>query len=313
MERLTIVVLVYESLDDTLECLESIGKAGLLGRTLLVDNASSPAVESGIKARHPGLRYVRNGENLGFAGGNNVGIRMAMAEGAEYVFVLNNDTVINPDTLPLLLAYMDSHPEAGAISPVNYYYSDAGRVWQSGVELRDPVRHRGFDRALEGGGPAPAYREVDYLPGSSILFRSRALAGTGLFDEWFFLTFEETDLCFRLKRAGWKVIASMEASIRHKVSGTFSKFPYLSDFFMLRNRLRFVRKNFPRRILAAAALHWAGSIFLKLGKRLLRMDFKGVRILYLAVKHALFMRHGSLLPVLEAIGSRARPGRLSRT
>lgn len=303
MENLRIIVLVYNSVEDTLDCLASIQDSGLLGKTLLVDNGSRREVADQILAAYPDLDYLRNEENLGFAGGNNTGIRKTIDDGAEYIFILNNDTVIFHDTLPILVDFMAQNPKVGAIAPVNFYFDNPNQVWQSGVVLKDPIRHRGYDQAIHDFGSTPDYRDVDYLPGSSILFRKDALLQTGLFDEWFFLTYEETDLCFRIKKNGWRVVSTIRSKILHRVSKTFGRFPYYLEFFMLRNRPRFVYKNFPSTILIPALSYWVFDMFLKAGKRLLLRDRKGLLVIYLAFKHALWAKKASVHPILSRLRS----------
>src|SRR5206468_3064279 len=119
--------------DLTLDCLESLAQLDYPNyRVLVVDNGSYDGTSEAIRSQYPGVSVLENSENLGFAEGNNVGIRQALAEGADYVTLLNNDTVIDPQMLSALISVADSDEKIGIVGPMIYYYSDPEVIWSAG-------------------------------------------------------------------------------------------------------------------------------------------------------------------------------------
>ena len=200
-----IILLNWNSATDTLRCLRALTLLrGVQARVMVVDNGSEPVdlerLRSGIARWGLAVRLVETGENLGFGGGCNVGMRLALERGAEFVWLLNNDAVPHPDALQAMLRVMARDAQIAAVGSVIYDLErpervqtwGGGRVWRwAGV-----ARHR--RRSVVA-------RRLDYLTAASILLRREALEGAGLFDEdTFFMYWEDADLCFR-PRAPWPV------------------------------------------------------------------------------------------------------------
>lgn len=217
--KLSVVILNYNTGDFLLKCLQSLEKnkkeADL--DIWVVDNASTDESLSLAKKDFPAFHYIETGKNLGFSGGNNVGLRQVKDK---YVLILNPDTEVLPGTLLHLLEYMESHPETGACSP-KVELSDGTLDWAS---------HRGFptpwaslkyyffkDDSLYHLSKRDFSRphEVDSLTGAFILTRKKVLDEVGLFDESYFMYAEDLDLCYRIKKAGYKIIYLPEVKIIH--------------------------------------------------------------------------------------------------
>lgn len=217
--NLSVVVLNYNTGDFLVKCLTSLKnvKNEAAMNIYVVDNASTDESLDLAKKDFPGCHYIETGKNLGFSGGNNVGLRLVKDK---YVLILNPDTEILPGTLSYLLEYMENHPEVGGCSP-KVELPDGTLDWAS---------HRGFptpwaslkyyffkDDSLYHLSKRNFSKphEVDSLTGAFILTRKKVLDEVGLFDESYFMYAEDLDLCYRIKKAGYKIIYLPEVKIIH--------------------------------------------------------------------------------------------------
>jgi hypothetical protein len=321
--RVAVVVLNWNGRDDTLTCLESLRAVVNDHVTVLVvDNGSTDDSVLAIRGAHPEVKLVETGCNLGYAGGNNVGIERAVAGGADFVLVLNNDTTCAPDLVDRLLDAAARHPQAGMFSPRMLYMDDPGRVWFDGARWKPDALTFGFpgkDRAEAELGTED--NETDYACGAALFVRAEVVREVGAFDERFFLVWEESDWGYRARKAGWSSIVVPSARIWHKVGASFgSEASPLRTYFSARNKLVWLARHGSRgervRAIAAAARsavpRWqlaAGSAG-PLAKRLLwaARDWaqsaagRGDRVSYLARRRALvdFLR-GRLGPPPAAV------------
>jgi GT2 family glycosyltransferase len=210
--RVGVVVLNYLGVDDTLACLQSLAALDDPVRVIVVDNGSTDG--SAVRlAAVPGVELIANDSNLGFAAGNNVAIERLLDEGLEFVWVLNNDTVVEPATVGELLAVADADPRVGAVGSVLYDMATPERVltWGGGSLGRWSGRTR--DARVEGD-------RVDYLTAASVLVRAAALRQVGLFDRRYFFTWEDVDLSTRLVAAGWRLAVAGRSRVLHRWGGT---------------------------------------------------------------------------------------------
>jgi GT2 family glycosyltransferase len=206
--------------DDTLACLESL--AGLdypHKRLLLVDNGSTDGTASAVAARFPEVAIVANERNLGFAAGANMGLRYALAEGAEYIFFINNDAVADPQMLNHLLAA--AAPDVGMVAPKIFYAGEPRRIWSVGG-LRHPWtgEQTGDARNMMDGDRWQDVVERDFFVGCAVLFSRAFLETVGLYDERFFMYYEDADLSWRAREAGFRLLLSPQAHVWHKVAGS---------------------------------------------------------------------------------------------
>ena len=210
--RVGVVVLNYRGVADTIACVESLAELNVPVRVIVVDNGSADGSAQRLAAT-PGVELISNESNLGFAGGNNVAIERLLDEGAEFVWVLNNDTVVEPATAGELLAVADADPRVGAVGSVLYDMARPDRVltWGGGAVGRWTGRTR--DARDEGD-------RVDYLTAASVLLRGDALRKVGLFDRRYFFTWEDVDLCTRLVAGGWRLAVAERARVWHRWGGT---------------------------------------------------------------------------------------------
>jgi GT2 family glycosyltransferase len=218
-----IIVLNWNGKADTEECLRSL--SGLTYpncRILVVDNGSTDGSVDHLRRPFPGAQFIENEANLGFAAGNNRGIEQAMNNRAEYIFILNNDTVVMPDVLGKLVAAAESDPKTGAVGPKICYYSNPDRIWCLGGRISFflgctwHIAGRRKDRAKYQG-----IRDVDYLTGCALLLKRDVIEEVGCFDSIFGPGyFEDTDLCMRIRHKGYRVVCMEQAKILHKISRT---------------------------------------------------------------------------------------------
>jgi GT2 family glycosyltransferase len=190
-------------------------------RIIVVDNASTDHSVEMVRRDFPGVELVVNRENLLFAAGNNVGLERAMAEGAERMLLLNNDTEVRPDFAARMTAVMDADPRAGIVGPKIFYYDDPRRIWYGGGgfwPLIGVPRHLNI-RRLDGTFPERA-GETGYVTGCAMLIRREVIERIGLLDPAYRMYSEDVDFCLRARRAGWTCLYEPSAVVWHKVSSS---------------------------------------------------------------------------------------------
>lgn len=210
--RVGVVVLNYRGVADTIACIESLGKLEAPARVVVVDNGSGDGSAEQL-ASIADIELIANVTNLGFAAGNNVAIERLLDDGVEFVWLLNNDTVVEPSTLGALLAVADSDPRAGAVGSVLYDLAEPHRVLTWGGGAVDAWSGRTRDARS-------ASDRVDYLTAASVLLRAVALRQVGFFDTRYFFTWEDVDLGTRLTDAGWRLAIAERARVWHRWGGT---------------------------------------------------------------------------------------------
>jgi len=191
---------------------------------------------------------IKNKDNYGFAGGNNIGMKFALSVlNPDYVLLLNNDTVVDRHFLDELVKVAESDKKIGIVGPKVYYYNYNGRsdvIVFTGVNLllwKGGEKCYGF-RKIDNG-QWDMLMEVDKIEGSCMLIKKEVLQNVGFFDDSFFAYWEETDLCFRSKKAGYKLVYVPSAKVWHKVDESLSKSSWFRVYLLSRNKIFFYRKN----------------------------------------------------------------------
>lgn len=235
------IVLNWNGKQDTLECLISLRQSNCFGcHIILVDNGSIDGTVDAVRAQFPDVHIILGQSNLGFAEGNNIGIRYALENDAEYVFLLNNDTTIKPLTLMRLIEVAERDPQIGILCPTIVSYVDRTKsyvgariYWQSGTVSdieQSPER-------------LPGVLDTDYAPGCAFLIKTSVIRQIGLLDPYFFAYFEDVDWSLRCRRAGYRVVVVPQATVYHK--GTMDQAGRKSpeaEFYFRRNQFLFMRK-----------------------------------------------------------------------
>ncbi len=242
--RVAIIILNWNGKTDTLECLESLKKLDYPNVDILVvDNGSQDGAVEAIRVVYPMVQVIALEENLGFVGGNNVGMMEAQRQAVDFVLLLNNDTVVAPDFLRNLMTAVIQNDRVRIAGPLIYYHQQPRVVWSAGGEIdwrRGTTRMVGMgetDNGQFGNAPTP----VDFLTGCALLVGREVLERVGLLDERFFAYYEETEWCVRAKKAGYTCWLVPEAKIWHKISPEAREASPLVHYYMTRNRLLFLR------------------------------------------------------------------------
>lgn len=230
------------------ECIDSLkGQTFQDFETILVDNGSTDGSADFAEERYGEfLRVVRNKENLGFAGGNNVGIRMARGE---YIVLLNNDTMVDPRWLEELVKAARFDPPIGMWASKAYSYYQRDRIEGVGELMYWDGLCRARGQYEQDHGQYNVMEEIFFPPGGAAMYRKSVFEGIGLFDEDFFVYADDSEIGIRARLAGWKCLLVPSAVIYHKDSGTAGKYSPFKAFYVERNRLWLTVKYFPSPLL----------------------------------------------------------------
>ena len=262
-----IVILNWHGWRDTIACLDSLAGLDYSNyRVLVVDNGSTDDSVARIRAARPEVPIIETGRNLGFSGGCNVGIRRALEDGADYVWLLNNDTTVDPQALRAMVTVAEADLKIGAVGSVLYYMDNPDQVqaWGGGEVSFWSGRARNHLTSV------PNMR-LHYLTGASMLICRMALEEVGLLDEnRFFMYWEDTDFCFRLRKAGWDLAVADQSIVLHKEHAATGKGSPLLGYYFNESAALFFRRYAPIAV-------WTISIGTlgRLGKRVLRGNIPG--------------------------------------
>ena len=208
-----VLILNYDSLDDTLACVDCVRASDHPNlRVLVIDNASPDGSGRELARRLPASEFLQLDTNTGYAGGNNAGFELALRAGADHVFVLNPDVRVDPATISACVEVAESADDVGAVNPVQLEHDGRtidGKFW------RTVLRPTGQPGPAYGDRPLPDAVEARELLGAALFMSRRALEKVGGFDPLFFAYGEETDLCRRIQHHGLRLLVSGKAPIRH--------------------------------------------------------------------------------------------------
>lgn len=279
-----VIILTWNQKELTDACLASM-RAVTYGnyRIVVVDNGSVDDSVDFLRAKYPEAIYLETGSNLGFSGGNNVGIKYALEDGAEWVYLLNNDTEVDPRFLDEVMTIAQTDSKIGIVGSTCFYFEPADIIWFAGAHA-DWLTGDMIDPRVGKTMPAtlPVMEDVDETAGAGMLVRRAVIDQVGLLDPAFFIYFEETDWCQRTKRAGWRVVWAPLSKVWHKVSMTFGELSPEMTYLMTRNRWLFMRKNAPN--FPLFAMHY----FARFTKRALAFQRSGQAPLRRATFIAMF-------------------------
>lgn len=231
---------------DTIDCMKSLKNLNYPEyEVVVVDNASTDGSQDLFKKEYFSINLIENKENLGFAEGNNVGIRYALQKSADYILLLNNDTIVHEDLLTELIKTAESDSNIGIVGPKIYFFDNPNRVWYVGGNI-----HLWTGRAYHphygetDNSSFDVKKEVDFVSGCALLIKRKVIEEIGLFDPRFFLVYEDADLNMRVHKAGYKIMYAPEAKLWHKVSISMKKISNNTTvYYHTRNAPLFVFKQ----------------------------------------------------------------------
>jgi GT2 family glycosyltransferase len=239
-----VVILNWNGLDDTLECLASLRKQNYPALKIqVVDNGSAKDEAGIIERQHPEVSVVRQAQNLGFCGGNNIGIKRALAQGAEFVLILNNDTIVPPDCISDLVHGARQLEDLGSASPLIAHYPDTDSIWFAGTVWENQTAGL---RVPASGQPRNQLTSsesftTDFACGCCLLAPASVWREVGLLDERYFAYYEEADWSSRVQKAGLNCYVVPSSTLYHKV--TCSTPDVVVTYMMARNRLLWMKDH----------------------------------------------------------------------
>jgi GT2 family glycosyltransferase len=247
MKKVSIITVNFNQPLVTQELLQSIQQVNTYKdiEIIVVDNGSTTGPVTQLVTQFPDVRFIRSDTNLGFAGGNNVGINAATGD---YYFLVNTDTEFTAGLVEKLADVLNQHPEVGMVSPRIQFFPDTGMTQYAGstpinyITLRNSMigkYQRNGDDYNNITGPTA------FIHGAAVMVKKAAIDKAGLMYENYFLYYEEMDWCERMKKVGYQLWMRGDAVIYHKESVSVGKNSWLKEYFMNRNRILFTRRNAP--------------------------------------------------------------------
>ncbi|WP_051640922.1 glycosyltransferase family 2 protein [Bacillus sp. MB2021] len=252
-ESVGIILLNWNSYFDTYDCLKSLELITYSPfHIYIADNNSNDDSFDRLKKDYREkkfnlkITFLQTGSNLGFAGGNNVALKLAYQHGHKYFWLLNNDTVVDREALSELIKTINKSMDYGVVGSKILYY-DTKKIWFAGgtiSKITGSPNHLGFGEI--DNGQYNQEQDVDYITGCSLLIRSNILKDVGYMDEDYFLYFEETDWNIKIASKGYRLVYSPNSIVYHKVSsstgGDKEPAPFI-DYYLIRNRYLITRRN----------------------------------------------------------------------
>jgi GT2 family glycosyltransferase len=251
MKRITAIILTFNDVEDTIQCVESLLQSTYPVETFyILDNGSTTeGVFVSLKTafgENESCKVMRSEQNLGFSAGVNICLREAVEENPDYLLLVNNDAVIDKECIKKLVSTLETHKDALLCGPSILYHSRQDVLWHGAAYfswIKTAANNPGHNELFTV--PNSAALEVDTISGCVMLIKSRAMEEVGFFDESFFFYTEDLDYCLRVKQIGQKVIYNPQAVAFHKIDPTFNnranKFVY---YHSARSKMVLARKHF---------------------------------------------------------------------
>ncbi len=293
---IVIILLNWNDEDQTLDCLQSIRAwVQLQPKIIIVDNYSDETAYQKLKDQLLTEICIRNNKNGGFAGGNNLGIKKALALKAPYILLLNTDASVEESTILKLIQRLEHFPSIQIIgpciqegSPTNWKYLMGGKD----IARYAATRIEGSEKEVQAISTYPLHY-VEYVSGTIFLARADLFKEIGLLDEDYFFSGEIADFCRRVKKNGHQIAVDLEVKAWHYTEKSTSYFrDVLYPYYSLRNRFLFVQKHYPTEK-KSLYFFWIKSGLRVFIGALLRGNIKRARAIYLAIYHALITRFGN--------------------
>jgi GT2 family glycosyltransferase len=263
--NITTIIINWNLKGMTARCLDSLAESSVSARTIIVDNGSEDGSVQYLRTRYPHTTVIALAYNHGFGSACNIAIQHALQDPeCEYIFLLNNDAIVERQALEQLLEAGEAQPQAGIFGPKIYNLPNSDTIWYGGAH-----RRRGVLAAKVAGrgevdrGQFDQVDEVDYIFGAGMFIRREVIDRIGLFDERYFIYLEDLDLCMRAQQAGFQLRFVPQAQLWHIGSASTAEKMAMRRYHHVRSTILFLRKHITRVWMLPAALFWT-SVFLKL-------------------------------------------------
>ncbi len=246
MKKVIVVILNYKVKKEALWCIQSVKKSDYQNiEIIVVDNNSEDGIAKEIKNMKD-IVFIQSRDNLGYTGGNNLGIKKAIDHGADYIFILNPDTEVTKMAISSLVAESEKG-RAGIVGP-KIIFNDKETIWYAGgiLDLANVLGgHKGVDEKDEG--QYDKIEATEFVTGGAMFVKSGVFKKIGLFDEKYFMYLEDMDFCYRAKKMGFKILYNPRAIVYHENAKSAGLGSSLQDYFITRNRMLFASKFLPFR------------------------------------------------------------------
>lgn len=283
--QISIITINYNGLANTCALIETIPFNDYSLEVIVVDNASSEDEATLIEQRYPQVKVIRSKENLGFAGGNNLGIKAALGR---YLFFINNDTILKPQTSDLkhLIERLESDTKIGMVCPKIRFAWDSCPIQFAGYTplSRITLRNKAIGYGEEDLGQYDNAHSTPYAHGAAMMVKREAIERAGLMPECYFLYYEELDWSMMIRRAGYEIWYEPTCTIYHKESQATGQESSLRTYYITRNRLLFAKRNQQG---ATKYLTYLYLIALVASKDVLKQTFRGRLDLVQATFHGI--------------------------
>lgn len=257
--KVSIILVNYNGFKDTVECINSLRHIDYIDYDIIVvDNDSEKDYEL-LSDRYAGsndITIISSGSNLGFSGGNNIGISYARNQGAEYILLLNNDTLVENDFLTDMVSTAQQFNNRCAITSKIMYACDKERIWYAGGKFDFKTSRTSVDGINKKDSEKyNKAQKVSFASGCCLLIPIEILDKIGLMNEDYFLYCEDTDYCLRILKAGFEIMYEPKSKIYHKVNASTNKIAGIQTYYLVRNKLYIVQKYVEIRYKAFAYLY----------------------------------------------------------
>jgi GT2 family glycosyltransferase len=252
--HVAVVVLSFNRCDDTKACLESLRRLRWEQLTVIVvDNASTDGTLEAVRRDFPEIVLIHSDENLGFAEGNNIGLRAAFAAGADYALLLNNDTIADEGLVEALVGEALRRPDAGALCPMIHYVDPPDHIWYAGARFDPRAIHNGRHTGYRerDTGQYHSVREIGRATGAAMMVPRAVVEHVGFMDGRLFLQVEDVEWSLRMRAAGYRILFVPEGRVLHRVSvASGGERAPDTAYYEMRNTLEVCSRHAPVRRLA---------------------------------------------------------------
>ena len=276
--KVSIILVNYNGFKDTVECINSLRYIDYINYDIIVVDNDSEKDYDLLSAKYSdsNVTVLSSESNLGFSGGNNIGISYARNQGADYILLLNNDTLVENDFLTYMVSTAQKLNNRCVITSKIMYAYDKERIWYAGGKFDFKTSRTSVYGINEIDSEKYNHaHHVSFASGCCLLIPINILDDIGLMDEDYFLYCEDTDYCLRILKAGYEIIYEPKSKIFHKVNASTKKIAGIQTYYLVRNKLFIVKKYIEKNCKISAYSY----VFMETAKRILTREYEVVATL----------------------------------